>query len=81
MFAALPASILSRTDLNDNAKIVYAALLMRLGGKAKCWPSQAQLAKDTAKNIRTVGRGIQALVKAGLVEVRKGDRVGVGGLN
>lgn len=71
MFAALPASILSRSDINDNAKIVYAALLMRLGGKTKCWPTQETIAEDTGRAVRSVKRALADLRAAKLVEVKQ----------
>jgi AraC-like DNA-binding protein len=66
--ALIPFELLSRPDLPDYAKLVYAALQRRCIAKDHCYPSLKTVAAEVGRSPRYVSRGLAALTRAGLIE-------------
>lgn len=72
LFFKLPQHIAARRDIRPTAKIVYAAILDRIGRNSKSWAGAARLGEDTGLHRETVLAAADQLAKAGLLAVRKG---------
>lgn len=61
------------SSISDNSFRIYNFLLSMCYGKDKdyCYPSQKYIAEKLHKSVRTIQRGIQELVKAKLIKVRR----------
>ncbi|OBR90688.1 hypothetical protein CLRAG_33360 [Clostridium ragsdalei P11] len=61
------------SSISDNSFRIYNFLLSMCYGKDKdyCYPSQKYIAEELHKSVRTIQRGIQELVKAKLIKVRR----------
>ena len=64
-----------RSDLNDRAKVVYAALSMFAGTDGECWPGEERLAEVTHRSLRRLREAIKELKDAGIIEVVPGRRI------
>tara|TARA_R110002110_G_scaffold147910_1_gene338870 strand:- start:6005 stop:6748 length:744 start_codon:yes stop_codon:yes gene_type:complete len=67
MFAPLPLSILKRTDLSGNGKLVYARLLLFAGENGQAFPSRDTLSKEVGISIASVKRAIAELANLNLL--------------
>lgn len=70
-FLKLPIDIARRPDLSPAAKIVYAAIVDRIGSNGHAWPGVRRLALDTGTDKSTVERTVDALEAAGLLVVER----------
>ncbi len=66
-YASVPHCILESSKLEPSDKLVYQALLDRLGQNDFVWPSQATIARQTALSIRSVRRSVARLTEIGLI--------------
>jgi hypothetical protein len=68
-YASIPHSVLTSQDLTPADKLVYVALLDRLGKNEIVWPSQQTVGRDTGLGLRTVRRSIGRLLEIGVIQV------------
>jgi len=66
-FFKLPVDMAAREDLPASAKLVYAAIVDRIGRNATTWAGVRTLAKDTAQDKSTVVEAVRRLAGAGLL--------------
>ena len=73
-FAKFPLELASRTDVTPASKIVYAIIVDKIGGNARCWSGLRSLATATGLHRDTVSRCVHELAERGLliVEFRGG---------
>jgi hypothetical protein len=70
-YAALPLAVLAMRKLSPGAKLVYAALLRRLGdGRVEVWPGANTLQRETGLSRRGVQKALGRLLTGGLVSWR-----------
>jgi DNA-binding Lrp family transcriptional regulator len=65
----LPVHVAKRTDLSPAAKLVYAAILDRIGDNHECWPGIRRLANDCGLSPTTVVEAARKLEAVGLLTV------------
>lgn len=70
-FVKMPVEILERTDLSPSAKLVYGALLDRIGGNGVAWPGVRKLAATCGLSPTTVQDSIRRLEASGLISVER----------
>lgn len=70
----VPLWLLRREEISAGAKLLYGRLLMFMGNKIYCYPSQNKLAEELATSIRTVNRHIKELKINDLIEVEQKGR-------
>lgn len=68
-FVKLPVLILRRRDLTAGAKVVYAAIIDRLGTNETAWPGVRTIATDTGMTVPAVIRAVACLRYAGVLLV------------
>jgi len=66
-FVKIPIAVLQRRDLGAAAKVVFAAILARIGSNGRAWPGAGRLARDTGLSCATVKRAIVELVGLGVI--------------
>jgi hypothetical protein len=69
-WSRIPPAIASRPDLSDRAKVIYGALFDRADQEGYCFPSLDTIGADVGRVARTVRRGTEELVSAGVLERR-----------
>lgn len=70
-FVKMPLSIMS-SDLSPAAKLVFAAILNRIGKNSKCWPGQRTIASDCGITLPTVHRCVLELSDRKLIQIHPG---------
>ena len=73
-FIMVPKHIAARTDLPAGAKLVYAAIMDRMGRNEECWPGWRRLARDCGICQETAGGYIARLEAVGLLVVVRQSR-------
>lgn len=73
-FFKMPIEIAQRKDLSGTAKLVYAAIVDRLGSRGVAWPSERKIAEDIGASRNAVRRAIGNLVRGGLIKSHKRER-------
>jgi len=63
--------MLARADLTPATKLVYAAILDRIGSNTDAWPSVARIAADCALERKKVFKCIKQLERVGLITVAR----------
>ena len=66
-YSSIPHSILSSKRLEPSDKLVYMAILDRLGKHTEAWPSQATLARETGLSERCVRYSVKRLMEVCLI--------------
>ena len=70
-YVCVPFWLLARPDIEAAHKLVYAAILNRLGNNEEAWPSQATIAKELGRCEDAIKDSIRILEQAGLLTIRK----------
>ena len=73
-FYKLPQAIAARKDLSATAKLVYAAILNRLGKNSTSWPGIRRLAGDCGTSTGAIRRAIELLERSGLLAIERGHQ-------
>jgi DNA-binding MarR family transcriptional regulator len=68
-FVKLPWHVLARSDLSPAAKLLYAAIMDRIGENGEAWPGVRRLASDCGLSPATVVAAIRRLETVGLLAV------------
>lgn len=63
----VPKTLAARTDLSAAAKLVWAAIVDRLGENGCAWPGLRRIGRDTGLSTRTVQRAVESLAAAGML--------------
>jgi len=70
-FYRLPQHVARRRDLTSSAKVVFAAILYRIGDNYDCWPSIITMAQDAGISHTAVLRSIESLESKGVIVVSR----------
>ena len=71
-FFKLPQDVAARLDLPPGAKVLFAAILDRIGDNGDCWPGMRKLADDTGLSKDAVIENVARLKQKKLLVVRRG---------
>ncbi len=71
VFAQVPIWLLACSDVDPQAKVVYAYLVWRQGQNEGCWPSVDRIARDLQVERKTVMRHLQRLEEMQYIEVHR----------
>jgi hypothetical protein len=69
-WSRIPPEIARRPDLSDRAKVIYGVLRDRCDQDGYCWPKVVTIGRDIGRTERTARRGVEELVRAGVLERR-----------
>jgi len=67
----IPCDIMQRKDLSSSAKLVYVAIVDRMGTNNQSWPGVRRISLDAGVTTRTVVMAVRQLEKFGLLVVEK----------
>lgn len=67
----IPYAVLGMSGISDGAKLLYGVLAMNMGGKGECAVFRRKLAVQLATSESSIGRWLNELAKAGLIQSRK----------
>lgn len=67
----IPYAVLGMAGISDGAKLLYGVLAMNMAGKGECAVFRRTLAEQLATSEPTIGRWLNELTKAGLIQTRK----------
>jgi len=70
-FWKLPRDLAERTDLSAADKLVFIAIVDRIGGNCVAWPGQRTLARDCGLNVKVVNRAVSRLSGLGLLDIER----------
>ncbi len=71
VFAQVPIWLLACSDVDPQAKVIYAYLVWRQGQNEGCWPSVDRIAQDLQVERKTVMRHLQRLEEMGYIQVHR----------
>lgn len=66
-FYRLPQNIMLRTDVKPSSKLVYMAIVDRIGNNGKSWPGVRRISRDCGLGRNTVIRAVEELSQLGLL--------------
>jgi DNA-binding transcriptional regulator YhcF (GntR family) len=76
LFAKFPLAVMGHGDLTLAAKVVFAAIVNRIGDNGECWAGQRRFAEDVKVDLSTINRAMGELVAAGLINIQVGSMSG-----